>query len=117
MTNGPVMAYATEFSFDQEQNVSLRLLSFYDVTTDSIVTRFDVLMNNGPYNGRLNALGDQYAAKIYASKPKSDPNNLNIPGGTIDSICLRTNKDELAKAFRALADALEKTEIVKEDFS
>ncbi len=76
-------------------DTSFRIIVNYIVQEDILVTTIDCKFNDKQHTVHLfcTDMLDQY--------------DLKIPKGMEDVISVRVNKEELIKAFRGLADALE----------
>lgn len=106
INTGPGMS-EPEWVAGEDFDASFRVVSAYAPGTDSIVTRFDVLMNAEVIPGRPFPLrGDQFNAGIVTSAPgKSD---LMTPGaGVAGAYSFKASRQDLCDALRGLADAIE----------
>lgn len=110
VSRGPKLNPTVE-RYDTDLTASLRILSFYQIHTDQVETRFDVLVNNDPNEGREGFLigmkGDQLCAGLVSTSPGTCA--LMVPkGGIIDSFAIKAHPQDLIGVLRGLADELEK---------
>lgn len=96
---------------NEQFDVGFRVISDYQITTDSIVTRIDVLVG-----GAIIRPGDkiyrgekvqQFNATINSTAP--GVSSLIAPARVLGCLSVQTSAKELASALRGLADKLEET--------
>lgn len=95
---------------DDDMDVSFRVVSTYDVATDSVITRFDVLLNAEHRAMRCSPAvaikGDQFNGGFYSTPPGVA--DLVIPkAGIIDAYAIRASGKDLSISLRALAYAID----------
>lgn len=84
-----------------ELDASLRMLTHYDVATDSMLTRLDVLL--GLEKNPLN----QYPFAFMSSQPGNTPLHIPDRRGVVGAYDVRASSEDLVTALRSLADAIE----------
>lgn len=87
-------------------NCSFRIVSSYDAPTDSVLTRFDVVLNGqkGP-DGKL-VSGDQFNLAMHSSPPGMC--DLFLPDkGVLFAQGWKGNAAQLASVFRGLANSID----------
>lgn len=97
--------------FNNEFDVGFRVLSCYQVQTDSIITRFDVLIG-GEIVKEGDKIGGENIKQLNVTINSTEPgvSSLILPkGGILGGFVIQTSAKELVGALRALADAVEDT--------
>lgn len=97
--------------FNNQLDVGFRVISDYQVQTDSVVTRFDVSIG-GPivkpgdkiYRGEKTK---QFNVSINSTEP--GVSSLLTPARVLGCVSIQTSAKELIAALRGLADKLEET--------
>lgn len=99
----PVRDGYAEDKFD----ISLRIVQVYDVGSDQIMTRFDVLMNHDDKPDVKIDRGDQFNAAFWSSA--SPVSNLRIPQGIVGGFAFKAARQDLTEIFEGLAKAIRET--------
>lgn len=89
-------------------DTAMRILFFYDVGSDTIACRFDILTDMGPDSSKVPREGKQANFMVTSTGPKAG--GLLLPKGIIDGIGFNANGGELAEGLRGLADRIERGE-------
>lgn len=94
---------------DDEFDISFRVVTMYQVGTDTLVTRFDVLMNAVPgQGGSLLRGGDQFNAAFQTTAPGTA--DLLTPGkGVEGAYSFKASAQDLSQVLRGLADKIDET--------
>lgn len=107
VSEGPV---SIRPELNDQFDVGFRVLSSYQIQTDSVVTRFDVLINGEIVEpgGRVTGEGiKQFNVSINSTEPGTS--SLLLPkGGILGGFVIQTSDKELVAALRGLADAVER---------
>lgn len=105
-TRGPQMSFIPP-SIVGNYDTTFRMLAAYNVTTDSVYTRFDVLINGETSDRGFTCTGEQFN---YAFDGAPNGKQLKVPnGGILQGMVVHAEGRELAKALRAMADAIDAT--------
>lgn len=95
--------------YDDELKASVRIISTYDIGTDSILSRFDVLVNAEPMSPgtwRTGMKGDQFNAAIFTKSLGAS--DFMIPDKGIEGVyTFKAAPSDLSAMFRAFADAID----------
>lgn len=107
VSEGPV---SIRPELNDQFNVGFRVLSSYQIQTDSVVTRFDVLIGGEIVEpgGRITGEGiKQFNVTVNSTEPGTS--SLLLPkGGILGGLVIQTSAKELVAALRGLADVVER---------